>query len=302
MPHSQIIIFICVELNTVTKVAVACPALPTSRNATLLVCNSYKDVLDVLQTAKEKLGEIISAFELIDYNTLQLVEKHGVDGNDSCSRLLRDMLQLDHTSTQLQSELAPWPLFLLVETQGSNAEHDASKMDSFLTRLYNSDTINNGFLAQDSKQLMEMWNIRELCNPSTARAGCVYKFDVSIPIDEYMDVAREVETELNQSDLVVCTWGHVADGNAHINIVTPGVYEKDPALAKHIETTVFGSVLKRKGSISAEHGLGQSKNECLNQIKEESVLDMMRQVKRLFDPHGIMNPGKYLPNDCHCRL
>ena len=223
-------LFYCnIGLSTVTKVAVACPALPTSRNATLLVCNTYKDVLNVLQTAKEELGEIISALEIMDYNTLQLVEKHGVDGNDSCSRLLRDMLQLDHhTSTHQQSELSSWPLFLLVETQGSNAEHDASKMESFLSRLYDSDTIHNGFLAQDSKQLMEMWNIRELCNPSTARAGCVYKFDVSIPIDEYMDVAREVERELNQSDLVVCTWGHVADGNAHINIVTPGVYEKDP--------------------------------------------------------------------------
>jgi len=284
------------SLGMVTKVAIACPALPVSKNATLLVCDSYKNILKVLQTAKEELGEILSAMELMDYNTLHLVQKYGCGSNDSGSRLLQDMLQSD-PSTQ-QSECSR-PLFLLVETQGSNSDHDTSKMDSFLTRLYDCNLISNGFLAQDTKQMMEMWSIRESCNPSVARAGCVYKFDVSIPIEDYMDVAWEVERKLlafmEPSDLAVCVWGHIADGNAHINIVTPGQYEKDSALAKRIETMVYDSVLKRRGSISAEHGLGQSKNEYLGQIKEKSVLDVMTTMKALFDPHGIMNPGKYLP-------
>ncbi|KAL7536780.1 hypothetical protein ACHAXR_008610 [Thalassiosira sp. AJA248-18] len=276
-------------LGIVTKVAIACPALPTSKNATILVCDSYDNVLNVLQTAKEELGEILSAMELMDCNTLQLVQKHGFGGNDSGSRLLQDMLQSD----PLEQQPGVFrPLYLLVETQGSSAENDASKMDSFLTRLYETGTIHNGFLAQDSKQMIEMWNIRESCNPSVARAGCVYKFDVSIPIDEYMDVAFEVEKQLlhsvDSSVLTVCVWGHIAD-------VTLGKYEKDDALSTLIETVVYDAVLKRKGSISAEHGLGQSKNQRLDQIKEESVLNVMSQIKTLFDPHGIMNPGKYLP-------
>ena len=84
--------------------------------------------------------------------------------------------------------------------------------------------------------------------------------------------------------------------NAHINIITPGKYEKDDVLSKHIETTVYDAVLERRGSISAEHGLGQLKNEYLGQIKEKNVLDVMSGMKALFDPHGIMNPGKYLPS------
>lgn len=283
-------------LGIVTKVAIACPALPTSKNATLLVCDSYKNVLKVLQSAKEELGEILSAMELMDYNTLKLVQQYSFRGDDSGSRLLQDMLQSDPPSSQPEQFQ---PLYLLVETQGSNDEHDTLKMDAFLSRLYESDTIYNGFLAQDTKQMMEMWNIRESCNPSVARAGCVYKFDVSIPIEEYMDVAWEVEgklmSKMNPSDLSVCVWGHIADGNAHINVVTPGQFEKDSALAELIETTVYDSVLKRKGSISAEHGLGQSKNESLSQIKEGVVLDVMTNMKNLFDPHGIMNPSKYLP-------
>ena len=96
--------------------------------------------------------------------------------------------------------------------------------------------------------------------------------------------------------LDVCVWGHVADGNAHVNIVTPGQYKKDTALAKHIETIVYDSVLKRSGSISAEHGIGQSKKEYLGHIKDDNVLNIMKQMKMMFDPHGIMNPNKYLPH------
>ena len=285
-------------LGIITKVAVACPALPSSRNATLLVCDSYENVLKVLQCAKEELGEILSALELMDYNTLQLVQKHGFgSSDDGDSGLLNDMLQSEEN---IDSSSTTQPLFILVETQGSNFDHDASKMDSFLSRLFDTNTIQNGFLAQDTKQLMEMWNIREACNPSVALAGCVYKFDVSVPIEEYIDLAKEVEmtlmTQLPTLSLDVCVWGHVADGNAHINIVTPGQYKKDTALAKHIETIVYDSVLKRSGSISAEHGIGQSKKEYLGHIKDDNVLNIMKQMKMMFDPHGIMNPNKYLPH------
>jgi len=282
-------------LGIITKVAIVCPALPTSKNAALLVCSSYEHVLKVLQTAHEELGEILSAMELMDDNTLQFVQQYGFGGIDGGSRLLHDMLESDSGSDH-----AIRPLYLLVETQGSNSDHDSSKMDNFLTRLFDSNTIQNGFLANDFKQMNEMWSIRESCNPSVARAGCVYKFDVSIPIEEYMDVASELEKEFavrleHCIDLKVCVWGHVADGNAHINVVTPGRFEKDHSLAKDIETIVYDTVLKRSGSISAEHGLGQSKNEALGRIKEKNVLDVMVQIKALFDPHGIMNPGKFLP-------
>jgi len=87
----------------------------------------------------------------------------------------------------------------------------------------------------------------------------------------------------------------VNDGNAHINIVTPGQHIKDGKLATIIDEIVYDSVIHRFGSISAEHGLGQSKNEVMGRYKERITLDVMQQIKDTFDPHGIMNPGKYLP-------
>ncbi|KAL3810556.1 hypothetical protein ACHAXA_009789 [Cyclostephanos tholiformis] len=292
-------IFIGAEgtIGVVTKVAIACPALPTSKNATLLVCDSYCDVLKVMATAKVELGEILSAMEFMDHNTLKLVQAHGFGGNGDGPRLLRDMLQSDPSKQESDRSRQ---LYLLVETQGSNSADDASKMDNFLAHLYDSGTIRNGFLAQDSRQMTEMWRIRESCNPSVLRAGCVYKFDVSVPIEDYMTIAREVEGRLFASvkhvDPIVCVWGHVNDGNAHINIVTPGRFETESAIEETIETIVFDEVLKHSGSISAEHGIGQKKNEALGRLKDENIMVIMAQIKALFDPHGIMNPGKYLPN------
>jgi FAD/FMN-containing dehydrogenase len=274
-------------LGIITKVAVACPALPTSKNVVLLVCNSYSDVLRVLQTAKEELGLGLSAIELIDWNTMQFVQKYGSGIGD---HLISELLSSRATDNQ--------PLFILVETQGCDQESDSSKMDAFLTSLHESSAIENGFLAQDSKHVDQIWSIRESCNPSVARAGYVHKFDVSIGIEAYMEVAEEVSVALknaNLPNLTVCVWGHVADGNAHINIVSE--FGQDAAIAERVENIVYSSVLKRKGSISAEHGIGQSKRKYMKQIKDGAVLELMSQIKSLFDPHLILNPGKYLPGN-----
>ena len=244
------------------------------------------------------VGEILSAMELMDHNTLRLVQAHGSGGKDGGgSRLLRDLLRsepIERGSSGVSSRL-----YLLVETQGTNSEYDTSRMDVFLSRLYDAGTIRNGYLAQDAGQISEMWGIRESCNPCVSRAGCVYKFDVSVPIEDYVAIARDIEgrlwSSMEREDVVVCLWGHINDGNAHINIVTPGRFEAEADVERTVEAIVFDEVLKRGGSISAEHGIGQKKNDALGWIKGENVMNVMAQIKALFDPHGIMNPGKYLP-------
>ena len=285
-------------LGIITKVAVACPTLPSSKHAVMLVCDNYSSVLEVLTCAKEELGEILSACELIDWQTLMLVREN-LPGE---AALLDEMLNEDATTSP--SSASQSPLYILVEAQGSNSQHDSEKMDNFLTRLYESSTIANGFLATDSTRINSLWNIREACNPSVARSGYVYKYDVSVPIEEYMDVAVEVKgilsKEMTLPESIVCVWGHLADGNAHINVVTPGQFHKDEVMASLVDDSVYGSVLRRKGSISAEHGIGQSKREILERVKDEGVLDVMAQMKRMFDPHGILNPGKVLPTKTMC--
>ena len=121
-------------LGVITKVVLSCPRLPRARNVAFLACESFEDVRQTLSCAKEELGEILAAFEFMDQEVLDQVatEKHipvRVNGKDN------------------------YRFCLLVETQGSNNEHDTSKLEAFLEKCMASGNVVDGVLAQDLKQV-----------------------------------------------------------------------------------------------------------------------------------------------------
>lgn len=272
-------------LGVITGVALACPSRPSSKAAAFLACQTYEQVHRTLMVAHQELGEILAAYEFMDAAVLGLVQQ-----------------EHSHLSVPLASshQGGLYPYSVLVETHGSNEVHDQEKMEAFLERVLQEDLVDDGVLSQNLSQLEDFWKVREACNPSVASQGYVYKYDVSLPIPDFEAFAREVQTALEarlkrDRTLLVTNWGHVVDGNLHLNVVVPGAFEKDPNLYQTIEEVVLQEVLDRKGSISAEHGLGQYKHIHLPRIKDPSTLDTMRSLKALLDPHGILNPGKYLP-------
>ena len=129
--------------------------------------------------------------------------------------------------------------------------------------------------------------------------GYNYKYDLSLPLSDYYKIVEETRERIsssNKPDLKIANWGHLADGNLHMNIYTPGLFDVDHEVEDFLVPYIFESVAKRGGSISAEHGLGQDKNKYLGKYaKSDAVLSVMRSLKRSFDPNGIMNPGKFLP-------
>ena len=268
-------------LGVITKLALSCPPLPRSKNAAFIACNTYKDVQQTLKYAKEELGEILSAFELLDKAVLdQVISEKEVP-----------LTQNDGTN---------YAFCLLVETQGSNNSHDQEKMESFLQRCMEDGNVIDGVLAQDIKQQSNMWEIRESCNPIIKSKGYNYKYDISLPIKEYYTIVEEIRDRLSTCDqaVEVVNWGHVIDGNLHLNIITPGKFEVDSDLLHLIEPFIFEFVVERGGSISAEHGLGQCKNDYLGKYaKTPEVLSVMLMLKKSFDPNGILNPGKFLPTN-----
>lgn len=265
-------------LGVITKLALSCPRLPSSRNVAFLACNTFEDVKNTLGYAKEELGEILSAFEFLDKSIL-------------------DQIAIEKTIPLKQKDNMNYAFCLLVETQGTNARHDQEKMESFLHRCMESENVVDGILAQDMTQISNLWEIRESCNPIIKSRGYNYKYDISLPIKDYYKIAEEMRERLFAcSQAVVVNWGHVIDGNLHLNVVTPGNFEIDSDILHLIEPYIFESVVRKGGSISAEHGLGQCKNNYLGKYaKSSSVVSVMAILKRNFDPHGILNPGKLLP-------
>jgi D-2-hydroxyglutarate dehydrogenase len=265
-------------LGVITGVALWCRPALHSRHTALLACDSFDDILRTLQTAKQCLGETLAAMEWMDGASVNLVGttyKHPIP-------ILRD-------------DNSCYPHYLLVETHGVSEEHDQAKMEGFLEAVTNNNTVANGVLAQDLQQSQHFWKLRESANPAAAATGYTYKYDVSLPGSNFSEFIDKMRDRLAPHAAVNTNWGHVLDGNLHFNVTDIGTHKVDEVILETLEPYIFEAVLRRGGSISAEHGLGQAKNRHMNRIHDPATLATMRALKGVFDPVGILNPGKVLP-------
>ena len=123
-----------------------------------------------------------------------------------------------------------------------------------------------------------------------------YKNDISVTISKVPEFLRETDAVLkkNYPDFKVVWFGHIGDGNMHINILKTENLSRDKFLerCKGASDLLFDVIAKLGGSISAEHGVGLLKKDFLQYTRSPAEIEMMKGVKRVFDPDGIMNPGK----------
>jgi glycolate oxidase len=98
-------------------------------------------------------------------------------------------------------------------------------------------------------------------------------------------------------DLIIANFGHAGDGNIHVNIMTDKNDKEEYQKAKDALTDIFGATLKMNGTISGEHGVGLTKKQYVGMELSEFSIEVMKKIKGVFDPKGILNPGKMFPND-----
>ncbi|GJW84405.1 D-2-hydroxyglutarate dehydrogenase, mitochondrial [Tanacetum coccineum] len=151
------------------------------------------------------------------------------------------------------------------------------KLEAFLLHAMETGLVSDGAIAQDSSHASSFWNIREGIPEALQKAGAVYKYDLSIPVEKIANVVG---------------YGHLGDGNLHLNVSAPK-YDDD-ILAK-IEPFVYEWTSRHRGSISAEHGLGLMKAEKIYYSKSSETVQLMASIKRLLDPNGVLNPYKVIP-------
>ncbi|TNY21825.1 FAD linked oxidase [Rhodotorula diobovata] len=269
-------------LGVVTGVSILTPRLPSAVNVAVLSVPDFESVQTVFKEARAQLGEILSAFEFWDQEGLDLV--------------------LAHTGAKSPFESEPEggrAFYVLIETSGSNKDHDDEKLGGLLEKLLEDGIIADGTLAQDETQALGLWSLRESLPEAAGKLGKVLKFDVSVPLSRYYELVEEARERFDKMGLVAdgsikttVGYGHIGDSNLHINIVAKEYNEKTESA---VEPWIYEAVAKRNGSISAEHGLGLMKANHVHYSKTEPAIALMQQIRRLFDPRGILNPGKYLP-------
>ncbi|EJD51392.1 FAD-binding domain-containing protein [Auricularia subglabra TFB-10046 SS5] len=271
-------------LGVVTAVSIHTPPSSSSVNNVLLALPRYDNVIPLYRQVRKRLGEILSAFEFFDRSCYDLVLRHGQ----------QPALPAD--------EVADAEAFVLLETSGGHKEHDEAKLADLLEELLGDGSlVTTGVLSQSQEQFNALWRLREGITESLGREGKAYKYDISIPVAKFKEAVDTTREHLRSKGLLdkhpggvkfVVGYGHVGDGNLHLNIVADSYSDE---IAAALEPFVFELVASYRGSVSAEHGIGSSKVGALQYSKGETSRLWMKKIKDLFDPNGVMNPGKVLP-------
>jgi (R)-2-hydroxyglutarate---pyruvate transhydrogenase len=257
-------------IGIITGLSIICPQRPKAINVAFFGLESFEKAQRAFREAKNQLSEILSAFELMDNQSQDMVQtvtnkKRPLEGSHS--------------------------FYCLVETSGSNPDHDTEKLEHFIEKLMGEEIVSDGVLAQDEAQIQSLWAWREGIPECLGHWGGIYKYDLSIPLPHLYSLVEDTRKRLTSAGLVgdddtypvvgVAGYGHMGDSNLHLNIATRRF---DAVVEKQLEPFVYEWVSRHHGSISAEHGLGLAKKAFIGYSRSDTMIRLMKQLKTLYDP------------------
>ncbi len=253
------------------------PQPPTQVTA-LVGVDGLAAAVQLLGEVRSAFGDAVTAFEYLPDMALQLLLKH-----------------LPAARTPLEA-MHPGQVLLELDAPGAEGALEARLAHWLLAQPL----VREATLAQNDTQRAALWFLRENVPAGQRLEGASLKHDVSLPIASLAQFHSETAAYLNQHypDLRLVAYGHVGDGNLHFNL-SPAADDRDgatrlQAVKDPIRRYVHDVVAQYGGSFSAEHGIGQAKVGELERYADPVALGLMRQLKTMLDPQGLMNPGKVL--------
>lgn len=266
-------------LGVVTAACLRVVPAPGRIETLWLSAGSVEGMLRVFARLRAEAGDLLSAFELIEEDCLRLAEENGLTPARPARGAVHALIEL---SAAGGPPLRPW-------------------LDDLMAALLDEGLVQDGALATSGAQAAAFWAVREGVVEAQSRTGKHLRTDVAVPVAA---VARLVA---GCAALVAervpggrsIAYGHVGDGNIHINVVRrPGAAEA-PFLAAlaGVEAATFDLVDRLGGTISAEHGVGLAKRGAFLARTSPEVLGLMRTLKHALDPQGVLNRGRILPDE-----
>jgi FAD/FMN-containing dehydrogenase len=259
-------------LGIITECMLNIPSKPKFKDLAMISCQKFDDVLNIFEKVKTNIPEYLYAIEFFDNYALKIQEKHG--------RL---------------SPLQSYSNFYLVIELASNNQENRQILENFLTEIEPVD----GVIAQDESQQKKIWTLRETIQEGASRDGIVLSYDISLPLKHFyepVEICRKIVKEKFSENIQVIGYGHVGDNNLHLNICY-NKFEKDKyfyELQSAFEPFVYDYLVKYRGSVSAEHGIGQQKIQYLDRTQQRESIEMMKMIKKTLDPNNILNPYKVI--------
>lgn len=263
-------------LGIVTEVVLRLYPRTLSKKSALCAFDNFNDVVGFLQTMQRRLSRV-TAFELMWSNYVEKV----FSINPNCS----------DPFTQ------KYPFYVLIEAEGSDVEYDGQRFDKVLADYLEQGNMLDAVVAQSHTDAEKFWHIRDGVSAILFAIKYRANFDIGVPISVMDEFVIRVERALEKSisDLQLCTFGHMADGNLHLLAWTDsGSDDHKEAVVQSIYQQVYQIVGEMDGTVTAEHGIGAMKRKYLKLCRSEEEIALMRTLKQAMDPKGILNPNRVL--------
>ncbi|MEW6600898.1 MAG: FAD-linked oxidase C-terminal domain-containing protein [Nitrospirota bacterium] len=257
-------------LGIVTKIILK--VLPLPEETITMLCT-----YNTLDAAAQTVSRITSssviprALEFMDNESIRAVENYGSFG-----------LPVDAEA------------LLLIEVDGPRlaVTEEAEKIAAVCKALDG-----NVSIAEDFFSKQRIWDARRAISPALYRIRPTkINEDIVVPRGRIPEMLKSLREIAEKNDLIIANFGHAGDGNIHVNIMTDKNNEEEYRNARESVKEIFEATLKLGGTISGEHGIGLTKKQYLGMELSEESIEIMKKIKNVFDPKGILNPGKMFPH------
>ncbi|MBU59127.1 MAG: FAD-binding oxidoreductase [Alcanivorax sp.] len=257
-------------LGFVVEATVKLARQPRDLTALVLGAPGFREVMKVLHAFQQDID--LTAFEFFSDKAMAHVLEHGV-------------------ARPFDTDC---PFYCLLEFEQLSEQVGERAMEIF-EHCVEQGWVLDGVMSQSLGQLEQLWQLRERISESIA-PHTPYKNDISVTISKVPDFVEDVDKVVQEAypDFEIVWFGHIGDGNMHLNILKPTDLAKEEFFQRcgEVSRWVFDIVAKYNGSISAEHGVGMTKKPYLGYSRSEEEIACMKAIKAVFDPNNIMNPGK----------
>ncbi len=257
-------------LGFVVEATIRLARPPKDLTCLVLGAPGFREVMKVLHAFQKELD--LTAFEFFSDKAMAHVLAHGV-------------------ARPFDNEC---PFYCLLEFE-QLAEHTGEQAMAIFEHCVEQGWVLDGVMSQSLGQLEQLWQLRERISESIA-PRTPYKNDLSVAVSQVPDFVEDVDKVVQEAypDFEIVWFGHIGDGNMHLNILKPDDLPKEDFFAKcgQVSKWVFEIVQRYNGSISAEHGVGMTKKPYLGYSRSAEEIACMKAIKQVFDPNHIMNPGK----------
>jgi FAD/FMN-containing dehydrogenase len=264
-------------LGIITAASLRLVSVPAVTGTAWFSVASPAAALRLLLLARARLGEAVSAFELIHRQGLEF---------------------LAQTLPEIRQPFATPPEWSVLADIGLAVGQDAdAALGAIFERAMDAGLVSDGVIAQSQAQQAGLWAVREHLPEANKRIGSISSHDLSLPLGEvaaFIDRAGALVRAIG--DFRINCFGHVGDGNLHFNVFPPAGRDRSDydRVRDQIRRTLHDLVHEMGGSVSAEHGIGRLKVDELARYGDPVALSAMRGIKLALDPRGIMNPGAVL--------